>query len=326
MTRNIINVIAPLLILVSAIGSAYAQAPSWSVNPSEYEFSMTVTALLNADGRLSANKQDKVAAFINGVCRGVASPSDFTAAEGNIVFLQVYSNSILGEAVVFQIYDANANAVVDAGNTLTFRNDENTGTIASPYIITSNADPTDIILSPGEIMEGLPLGSPAGIFSVTDPDGTDNSLNTYTLLGDAADNAVFSINGDTLKSAVIFDNDDRTTYAVMVSVNDGKGGVFEKELPVIIAVDPDRFTASNYISPNGDGKNDVWYIKNLAVYTDYRVKLYNDAGIVVLDIVGYYNDWGGTYQGKRLPEGVYYYVVQSPDGSKTFRGSISINR
>jgi gliding motility-associated-like protein len=70
----------------------------------------------------------------------------------------------------------------------------------------------------------------------------------------------------------------------------------------------------------------VWAIKNLSVYKDYNITIYNDAGIAVLSTASYNNDWAGTYEGKRLPEGVYYYVVQSPDGTKKFRGSISINR
>jgi gliding motility-associated-like protein len=324
MTRNLIRMITILLVGCSIV--ARAQAPGWSVNPSEFEFSMTVTAVLNTDGKLSDDKQDKVGAFIDGVCRGVASPSDFTATNGNIVFLQVYSNSILGETVTFSMYDASANLQIDAGNILTFENDANKGTMAEPYIITSNLDPTDIMLTPGEIMEGSDIGTSAGIFSVIDPDGAADADNVYTLVTGEADNASFSILGDTLKSAVVFYHDEKETYEILVSVSDGKGGSFQKVLPVQITVDPDRFTVNNYISPNGDSKNDVWAIKNHEVYRDYKVTIYNDAGIEVFQTVGYNNDWGGTYQGKTLPEGVYYYVVQSPDGTKKFRGSISVNR
>ena len=323
--RNYIQLISGLLI-VFTLQKADAQTPTWAVNPSDYEFSMTVTAVLNTDGVLSSDKQDKVGAFINGVCRGVASPSDFAAAEGNVIFLQVYSNSILGETVDFQFFDASTGAILNAMNTLPFQNDLNTGTIASPYIITSNLDPTDIALSPAEVMEGLPAGSYVGNFSVTDPDGAPGALNSYTLLSAASDNASFSIVGDTLKTAVVFDHDEKTTYIITVFANDGKGGSFQKEIHVQVTPDPGRFTASNYISPNGDGKNDVWMIKNYSVYKDYSIIIYNDAGIKVLDTVGYNNDWSGTFQGKDLPQGVYYYVVQSPDGQKKFRGSISVNR
>jgi gliding motility-associated-like protein len=326
MIRNYIHFTLFLMVMTCSVRHANAQDPSWSVNPSEYEFSMTVTAVLNADGALSIDKQDKVGAFIDGVCRGVASPSDFTAGDGNIVFLQVYSNSILGETVVFTLYDASAGVLVNASNSVTFQNDANIGTMASPYIITSNLDPTDISLSPGEIMEDMAVGSAAGIFSVTDPDGGDDADNVYTLINGAVDNAVFSINGDTLKSAAIFNHDEKSSYTVLVAVSDGKGGSFQKELPVQITVNPDRFTVNNYISPNGDQMNDFWAIKNITVYKEYKVIIYNDAGIEVLNTVGYNNDWSGTYQGKNLPEGVYYYVVQSPDGTKKFRGSISINR
>ena len=323
-----INLKTYLILLTAILCFGFAEAqPGWTVNPSSYEFSMTVTAVLNMDGNISKDGNDRVGAFIGGVCRGTTNPSSYATAEGyKIVFLQVYSNTVLGETVTFKLYDADKGTLVDAANSLTFKNDENTGTMAAPFIITSNQNPTDIMLSSDKIMEGEDVGTEIGIFSVADPDGGAGSVNTYTLIPGAADNSNFSISGDTLKSAIVFDNDQQNTYSILTMVNDGKGGTFQKEISIYVTIDPDRFSSNNYISPNGDGKNDVWEIKNKDVYKEYKVTIYNDAGVAVFATKGYNNDWSGNLSGRKLPTGVYYFIVQSPDSSRKFTGSISLNR
>jgi gliding motility-associated-like protein len=314
------------ILILAAIGfsvfSAAAQSAGWTVNPSQYEFSMTVTGVLNMEGAISTDGNDRVGAFIGGVCRGVTSPSEYTTSDGfKIVFLQVYSNTIVGETVTFKLYDASAGTLVNAANSLKFQNDATTGTTASPYIITTNQNPTDIALSSMEIMEGKKKGSDIGVFTVTDSDGGPDY--SYSI---AEGNGNFSIHNDTLASAVVFDYEIQSSHPVLVEVSDGKGGTFQKLFTITITIDPDRFSCNNYISPNGDGKNDVWVIKYPEVYKEYKVTIYNDAGVVVFNSTNYNNDWGGTLDGKRLPTGAYYFIVQSPDHLKKYAGTISLNR
>jgi len=317
------------ILLLAALGPGFSASAQvvWTVQPSQYEFSMTVTAVLNLDGKLSLDGNDRVGAFIGETCRGVANPSQYTTADGSkIVFLQVYSNTILGEAVTFKMFDASTGILVNAANKLTFQSDANTGNMAAPYIITTNQNPTDIALSSAEIMEGKEAGSEVGIFTATDPDKGADADYSYKLIAGAADNTNFSVLKDSLISAVIFDYDLKSTHTILVEVSDGKGGTFQKQMTINIAVDPNQFSANNYISPNGDLKNDFWMIKNIEVYKEHQITIYNDAGIVVFSKKGYNNDWDGTYEGKKLPTGVYYFIVKSPDNGRKFTGSISLNR
>lgn len=327
MTKGKLKHVLTILLVIGACSISFAQTPAWSVNPSGYEFSMTITAILNRDGAISADQNDRVGAFVGSVCRGVTSPSGYTTPEGHkIVFLQVYSNAIAGEKVTFKLHDASAGVTSDAFTTVTFQNDANTGTTASPFVITTNQDPDDILLSSNEIMEGLNIGSPVGQFTPSDPDMTTAADYSYVLVEGGADNANFSVGGDTLKSAIVFDYDLQSSYTILVEVLDGKGGKFRKQIQIQIAVDPEEFAANNYMSPNGDGKNDVWRVKSVEVYKDYKFTIYNDAGVTVFTSTGYNNEWNGTNAGKKLPSGVYYYLVQSPDKTKKFTGTISINR
>jgi gliding motility-associated-like protein len=66
----------------------------------------------------------------------------------------------------------------------------------------------------------------------------------------------------------------------------------------------------NAFSPNGDGVNDKWEIDNLSAYSNAIVEVFARSGQVVYKSIGYSRPWDGTYNGKPVPSGVYYYVIQ----------------
>lgn len=80
------------------------------------------------------------------------------------------------------------------------------------------------------------------------------------------------------------------------------------------------------MSPNGDDQNDVWYIDGLDNFPDNEVWVYNTQGNEVFHQKNYDSSWDGTWKGKLLPDGVYYYVVDLGDGSRLRRGSLTIQR
>ncbi|TAE68150.1 MAG: PKD domain-containing protein [Bacteroidetes bacterium] len=95
-------------------------------------------------------------------------------------------------------------------------------------------------------------------------------------------------------------------------------------LPVLI---PANLGIPNVFSPNGDGVNDVWQIANLASYAPVQVQIFNRYGQVVFSSSNYQNNFNGTYQGKPLPTGTYYYTLQIHNNPKpASTGSITIIR
>jgi gliding motility-associated-like protein len=74
-----------------------------------------------------------------------------------------------------------------------------------------------------------------------------------------------------------------------------------------------------FITPNGDGKNDYVKIRNIHLYPDNRVIIFNAYGETVNEIRNYDNNdparrWGGrNSKGVMLPDGVYYYIVEAKD-------------
>ncbi|MEL6923927.1 MAG: gliding motility-associated C-terminal domain-containing protein, partial [Bacteroidota bacterium] len=79
------------------------------------------------------------------------------------------------------------------------------------------------------------------------------------------------------------------------------------------------------ISPNGDGVNDVLYIEGIENYPDNRLTIFNRWGNQVYDVKGYRNNWRGTWKGKDLPDGTYFYVLEDGAGN-AYNGYIQIHR
>ena len=82
----------------------------------------------------------------------------------------------------------------------------------------------------------------------------------------------------------------------------------------------------NAFTPNGDGINDRWRIQYLESYPGATVDVYNRYGQAVFSSEGYDVDWDGTVNGKALPIGTYYYVINPKNGRKIIAGSITIIR
>jgi gliding motility-associated-like protein len=72
-------------------------------------------------------------------------------------------------------------------------------------------------------------------------------------------------------------------------------------------------TVVNSFSPNGDGVNDNWYIKNIENYPKAEISVYSRYGQRVFKSTGYSSPWDGTENGKKLPAGTYYYIIDLKD-------------
>jgi len=98
----------------------------------------------------------------------------------------------------------------------------------------SNIAPTNITLSATSLAENQPAGTAVGTFTTTDPDAGDTF--TYTLVSGTGDtdNASFSIDGNTLKSAASFDYETKSSYSIRVRSTDNGGEWTEKEFTISV--------------------------------------------------------------------------------------------
>ncbi len=82
-------------------------------------------------------------------------------------------------------------------------------------------------------------------------------------------------------------------------------------------------------SPNGDGVYDKWVIKSADFFPDIEVSVFNRWGSRVFVSKGYDNVtkvFDGTRNGRDLPVGTYYFIVDPKDGTGPKSGTLTIMR
>ena len=82
----------------------------------------------------------------------------------------------------------------------------------------------------------------------------------------------------------------------------------------------------NVLTPNNDGYNDTWYIKNLYLFPSNDVTIVSRWGDVVYKSSNYQNDWEGQFSGGLLPAGTYYYILDVGGSWGILKGDVTIIR
>ncbi|RYY40572.1 MAG: PKD domain-containing protein [Chitinophagaceae bacterium] len=82
----------------------------------------------------------------------------------------------------------------------------------------------------------------------------------------------------------------------------------------------------NVFTPNGDGVNDRWVIEYLESYPGATIEIFNRYGQPVFRSVNYPSAWDGTLNGKPLPTGTYYYIINPKNGRKQMSGFVDLIR
>ncbi|MBK0381917.1 PKD domain-containing protein [Pedobacter sp. SD-b] len=112
-----------------------------------------------------------------------------------------------------------------------------------------------------------------------------------------------------------------TLYTLIVTSKDGC--TISDQVNVEVATKP---TIPNTFTPNGDGNNDTWNIKYLDSYVNARMTIFNRFGNPVFTSIGYATPWDGRSNGKEVPVGVYYYVIDTKVEGRKFTGSVTVIR
>jgi len=120
--------------------------------------------------------------------------------------------------------------------------------------VITNSTPTDIALSSTSIAENMASGTLVGTFVTTDADAGDTF--TYSLVSGegSTDYANFSIAGNTLKSAAVFDREAKSSYSIRVKTTDAAGASYEKAFTISVAdiYEPPVLTTNSGLAMNED--------------------------------------------------------------------------
>lgn len=115
------------------------------------------------------------------------------------------------------------------------------------------------------------------------------------------------------------------TYSVDIL---GLNGCSEIEKVTVTVIEGTPTTDdANFVdlfTPNDDGVNDTWDLGDLSAYAPYNLQIMTRGGLRVLQSTNYQNDWDGTFKGKKLPDGAYWYILET--ATTTYKGAVTIKR
>lgn len=112
---------------------------------------------------------------------------------------------------------------------------------------------------------------------------------------------------------------DQNNQTVTTSVPAEGYGIFTLALAKPNVILPDDVVVYNYVSTNGNDKNDFLLIDNIERYPNNQLEIFNRYGVKVFETTNYgsqdnifrgYSDGRATFGGSnKLPSGTYYYVL-----------------
>ncbi|MEA1886326.1 MAG: gliding motility-associated C-terminal domain-containing protein [Bacteroidota bacterium] len=161
-------------------------------------------------------------------------------------------------------------------------------------------------------------------YSVTDascPDTEDGSID-ITITGGAIPYTILWNDGVTV-------GDRNAVYSgyYTVQVTDANGCTAQETMSVNV-IGINCLEVPEIITPGVvDGKNDYLIIRNISLYPNAEIKIFNRWGQLIYSAKNLdENHWDGTYRGKALPVDSYHYILNLGDGSTPRTGTITIIR
>ena len=115
-----------------------------------------------------------------------------------------------------------------------------------------------------------------------------------------------------------------TTYTVTAVSSAGCSS--SQQITITVNDDYKTITATNILTPNGDGVNDVFVIRNIDMYPNNEVKIFDRSGRLIYSKKSYDNTWDGTLSGNPLAEGTYFYVLDFGNSRSKHKGFITLVR
>jgi gliding motility-associated-like protein len=118
--------------------------------------------------------------------------------------------------------------------------------------------------------------------------------------------------GLTSDSTLVTTANPEATTMYYLFITDENGCTYMDSVKVTVL--PQIFVPSGF-TPNGDGMNDVWEIDMISLFPDCEVEVYNRWGEQLFYSRGYPDNqrFDGTYKGKPLPIGTYYFIINLHD-------------
>jgi gliding motility-associated-like protein len=158
-----------------------------------------------------------------------------------------------------------------------------------------------------------------------------SSGNILIKVNDPVASAVYRLYNSPTSAAPV---DEQTGGQFKVTVNQNtiyyisevNGSCESARAEVKVTVGLSVLNIANTFTPNGDGHNDYWQINNIENYPSAFVQVFNRYGQKVYESKGYGKPFDGSYNGRALPSGAYYYIINLSSNCSLLAGSVTIIR
>jgi gliding motility-associated-like protein len=196
-----------------------------------------------------------------------------------------------------------------------------TGLLAGSYTVTVTDSQGCKITGTATISEPAILALDAVPAEAKCPDSNDGSI-TLTISGGTSPYGVIWADGITTQNRTNLLPGD---YSVVVT--DVNGCAQSLTTTVGFTGAFDCLIIPDIITPNNDGYNDEWRIRNIDIYPDAEVRVFNRWGKMIFKARNISaSPWDGKYKGKLVPTDSYHYILYLNDGSEPRSGVISVIR
>jgi gliding motility-associated-like protein len=165
---------------------------------------------------------------------------------------------------------------------------------------------------------------PVGDFVVNDP--VDN-IHVVNFLGDGYDNKYFYIENNKLYWNSAERATGKTSFSIVVRVTDRDGNTIDKFFTINrTRLDFTTLIITNAFTPNGDGANETWGVNDLRFYQGVRISVYDRGGSRLFYTENPDVRWDGTYEGRQLPNGTYFWIFEIEETGEIRRGMLNLIR
>ena len=170
---------------------------------------------------------------------------------------------------------------------------------------------------------------PVGAFSVkTSRTTTSTKAPLFTsLYGPGYDNPYFEIKDNVLFWSSAEPAPGKETFLILAQVLDRKGNQVAKFFEIKRSRTAfSSLVVSNTFTPNGDGTNDKWSVPGLRFYEGARISVFDKDGDRLFYTEIPDHGWDGTFNGKELPIGSYFWVIEALEVGEIRRGILNLIR
>ena len=294
------RIAAVVFVFLLGLNQQLLAQPNWSVNPVEFGGNMSYTGWVIINEEVVGHEDDLLAAFHNGDCRGVVSPTYNVNSDRWLFFLTVFGDT-QGEIISFKYYDSQQDLEIDLETEVSFIANHQYGSPLEPKA-TADAN-TDLSLA--ELTAySLPNQWESSIYGDTVYILRPNSLPTSNLIAEftASPGSLVQVGSNSQFSSITPNDFDQVVNYTITS-GDGVNSkeyfvkVVDEKMSVVASVFINEVEVANatdslfaYINGVLVAKNEATYVPALDKYRFELLVSYFTVDGEVFDIDFIYKD------------------------------------